>query len=108
MNRINDDELFKRYKEIQKTCLKDGWLIPTLINPVYIPPSKRMSFKELDNEDKDIEGLSEKNKRKREIEDNIINGDCDTFDTLMEYYEDELYRFLNEYPQFNDILERMK
>ena len=97
--KINIEELYKQYEEIQKQCIKDDYPIPFLINATLIPKEHKLSYY-------NIKQLRKKNpsnrlyfdKRKQELE--KINHKVN----LETYWGEELQNFIKQYPQFKKII----
>lgn len=103
--KIKKSELFNQYKEIQKICIQKGELIPILVECVHIPKEYKLSLEE-ENEISGDEGARrEKYIQKNEIEYEIIKRKNEKYESLMDYWTDQLRQFLKKYPQFKNIIE---
>lgn len=100
--KINEEKLYSQYKLIQKTCLEDGTPIPYIISPFHIPEEHKFNFNELRNLNVNIEVLR-MNERKRKREEYKFFNDKNK-GLMIEYWEKEFKEFLNQYPQFQNIL----
>lgn len=100
--KINKDILFAQYKEIQKTCLEKGTSIPFIISPYHIPEKYKYSYYELKLINTDSEKLKQ-NEVERKRQEYLISNDKIN-KTLIEFWIEELRNFLNENPEFKDIL----
>lgn len=98
--KLNDKKLIENYKEIHKTCLEDGYLIPSLLSPTVIPFKNRLTYEELQNINIKTDELDRRIADRRVIEESVCNGTCDTFQSIPEYWEYEMEKFFKEYPQF--------
>ena len=103
--KIKKQEVFEQYKQIQKICIQNGEVMPILIDCIHIPKEYKLSPEE------EYE-ISEKEISSREIyfqqskiEDEIIKGKNEEFESLMEYWTDQLKQFLEKYPQFKNIID---
>ena len=41
------DYIIRNYREIHRTCLTDGYLLPFVLSPAFIPPDNRLSYDEM-------------------------------------------------------------
>lgn len=103
--KVNTRKLYEKYKDIQRICICDGELIPSLINSTKIPKKYKLSLEEIyklnANDDKAIENYA----KHISIEYEIIKKRSKEYSTLTEYWLDQLKNFLDNYPQFKVILE---
>ena len=103
---LNEDFIIKNYKTIHKTCLMDGYLLPTILSPARIPFEYRLTYQELQNIDINETELKRRLADRREIEQNVMEGTCDVFSTIPDYWEYEITKFIQKYPQFNNIIQQ--
>ena len=99
---FNKKVLNELYSEIQETCLTDGIPLPTLIVANDIPIKYRLNPLEIYNIKISEDKTNIQHKKNTEYE--ITRGENKNYNTLYEYWEDELDRFLNKYPQFKNII----
>ena len=98
------DYIIRNYREIHRTCLTDGYLLPFVLSPAFIPPDNRLSYDEMKKIDIDTEKLSVKIARRHEIEKSVCLGICDTYNDIEEYWTDHMKWFVKEYRQFRQVL----
>ena len=110
MIKFNRRELHHQYKNIVKTCIKDGYCLPERIKKAKIPhqyvhtiDGKKGLFKHMD--DPTREKLYTMIMNKKEELQRIRRNESD-FESLDEYYDYELKEFLKEYPEFKNISKR--
>ena len=103
--KIDKQELHKEYKEIQKICMQNGELIPILIECAHIPKEYKLSPEEESKIIKNEVKLKERYLQYSEIEYEIIKRKNEKYESLMEYWEDQLKQFLKKYPQFKNIID---
>lgn len=103
--KIKKQELYGEYKQIQKICMRNGELIPILIECMHIPNEYKLSLEEENEIIENEEGRRERYLQHSEIEYEIIKRRNDKYDSLMEYWTDQLKQFIEKYPQFKNIIE---
>lgn len=106
---INEKEYFKSYKDIIKFCLKEGVLLPSILEFTEVPSKYDFSIEELEK----MKISSEASHRRqqafmdREVLTSkiVYDGDVDKFnDELALLWNDELTSFITLYPQFKKII----
>lgn len=102
---IKKPEVFNQYKQMQKICIENGELIPILIDCIHIPQEYKLSLEEERNISKNEASYRENYFQQSKTEDEIITGENERYDSLMEYWTDQLKIFLEKYPQFKNIVE---
>ena len=105
MNRvdINKKELYIQYKNITKTCINDGYLLPHILKSSSIPKEYKLTDKEKQEYfNKTTKETKEKlyNMMKK-AEENTKNKSKKEQE---EYYNQELKRFISEYPEYENIM----
>ena len=100
--KIDKDTLYAQYKEIQKTCLEKGTPIPFIISPYHIPEKHKYSYYELKLINTDNEKLRQNDIERKRQEYLIANDKINK--TLMEFWIEEFQNFLNENPEFKNII----
>lgn len=101
--KIDTEETYKSYKRIQRQCITDGYPIPFLINATLIPKKYKLTYKEI--REIEPENISEElYHRNRMIQTEILNKTCPKYDTLKEYWTDQLRKFIRDYPEFKNII----
>ena len=103
--KIKKQELYEEYKQIQKICMQNGELIPNLIACIHIPNEYKLSLEEENEIIENEESRRERYLKHSEIEYEIIKRKNDKYDSLMEYWTDQLKQFIEKYPQFKNIIE---
>lgn len=103
---INEEQLKKHYREIEKTCIKTKTLIPTLIERYYpkeISAKYQLSYKEKQEllTQNIIKELTIKQVEKRADE-------IKKYNTLEQLHKDELNDFLKKNPQFKIIIKKIE
>jgi len=101
--------LIKKYKNIEKTCIKDTYLIPYLIKEFDVPLKHCLSINEKRRlygkyTDKQKEKLNNQLRNRRQTEILILKHKHETYNTIYEYHLDELNIFLKKYPKYNTII----
>lgn len=102
--KLNDKSIIENYKTIHKTCLEDGYLLPSLLSPVIIPFKHRLTYEELQSINIKTDELNRRIADRRAIEETICKSECDVFDSIPEYWEYEMEKFFNKYPQFKTMI----
>ena len=103
---IDEKKYFKMYKDIVKFCLKEGVLLPSILEFVDVPEKYDFTEKE---QDKLKISEEASHKRQRALMDREVLESSITFDGNINKYDeelsllwnDELTSFINLYPQFN-------
>lgn len=110
---VNIEEYYNAYKDIYKTCMKDGLIFPVKLIQIPLPLEYRFTEKEK----KQIDGkITEKNllkqkesyinRRQKDME--LSRKYDDDFEGLEEVYEKEadkeLKDFINKYPKYEKII----
>ena len=103
--KIKKQELYKQYKEIQKICIEKGELIPILIECIHIPNEYKLSLEEESEITVNEKVRKERYLKHSEIEYEIINKKNEKYNSLMEYWTDQLKQFIEKYSQFENIIE---
>ena len=103
--KIKKQELYEQYKEIQKICMQNGELIPILIESIHIPNEYKLSLEEENEITVNEKARKERYLQHSEIEYEIINKKNEKYNSLMEYWTDQLKLFIEKYPQFENIIE---
>lgn len=107
MINIDEEEYFKKYKDIYKVCIKNGEVFPTLFSLIYLPDQYRFREVEKEKLDNSIsfemrKEIEKKSVNKRLIERNIMVFE-DYEDKINEFYMNELVEFFRKYPEFKII-----
>lgn len=109
---INIEEYYKQYKDIIRTCNKDGLILPNLLEEIPIPKEYGFTKKELS----DLKGDSNKItkayiNRRKEDRDLSRKYDWSTKKNRDNYYKavlrkdnKELREFVEKYPEFKNII----
>ena len=103
--KIKKQELYEQYKEIQKISIEKGELIPILIECIHIPNEYKLSLEEESEITVNEKVRKERYLEHSEIEYGIINKKNEKYNSLMEYWTDQLKQFIEKYPQFENIIE---
>lgn len=98
-------EFYENYRSMQEKCLENGRIIPVLISPETVPSEYKLSRKDMDDLDVDVEKLRESQRKRFAIEISIYNGENKEYGNLTEFYIDEFNGFLNDFPEFKGIFE---
>ncbi len=106
---INKKEYFKEYKDIVKTCLKEGALLPFLLEVVEVP--SEYDFTDRQRENLKISEESSKLRqqewinRQEKLGDVHYTGDMDEVnDKLNSIDNNELMSFITRFPQYQNII----
>jgi hypothetical protein len=109
----NISSLCESYKDIKKTCIDDGYLIPFNLVTVNIPLEYDYTDKEWDKlvdklSDRNYDKIKKSMIQRRNDELKLFSRygkDIDNFQIKMdEYYENELRSFIKKYPRFKTII----
>lgn len=108
------DNLCRLYKDIRLSCFEKGYLMPILINEVseFIPDEYDFSNEEWVKIINNFDGFSEDEVYRSLVEKRNLFMDLmleessfiDFFDGAEEILEEEVFDFLEEFPEFNEIL----
>lgn len=106
---FNNELLYKDYKKITKTCILDGHPIPVLIRDYEIPTEYKYTVKEKQKYYNQLstetqKKLGDRIRTRRETELSILRKENKEYENVFEYYEKELYSFIDEYSQFKKII----
>ena len=106
------NNVYKEYKNIRST-INDGYLLPYYLKILEVPSEydyTLLGWKRIINQltDKHKEGLLQSSKNRRRTTRLIMKGLSKEYNNLEEYYTSEVYDFIEEYPQFNEILKIRK
>ena len=107
---INEKEYYKQYKDIISKCLKDGYLLPGVLEVIDVPEKFDFTDKEL--EKIKISETASNNRQQmmieRELRLNMIDSNDITSDVYQEEYvnieNEEVLSFIASYPMFEKIL----
>lgn len=105
---LNEEYVRNNYKSIQKTCFENGETIPMIIQLLKNKDTKELSKEEKDELDINYINslkLIENYRQTRKNETWILHKKHRKYDTLSEYWSDQLDEFIEKYPQFKGILE---
>lgn len=107
---IDNIKLKQHYKDIHKTCIQKGELIPLLIDRP-INSNTHLTMEEIESIRKEIpeKKLEEQDNNRQEQyktrqNDLYLMRITRKQDDIQEYMENELQTFLNKYPQYKDII----
>lgn len=111
---INLQEFYKNYKEIWKTCMFEGYLIPYYFSHLArnVPVEYRFSLKEQEKilnripSDTQLK-LVEMNMSRRQKEREIFNkseGDNEFLMNMQAFEENEVSLFFDKFPQFKFLM----
>jgi len=107
---INTKEYFKLYKDIIKTCLKDGYILPSLLEVIDVPEKYDYSSDEVLKFKISVEASSNRQQMfmERELRYNMIDVPFSNQKLWSEEYinieNEELLNFITKYPMYQSIL----
>lgn len=109
---VNQDLINNFYKDIWETLTLDGVPIPYLIE-LYTPLEYRPNEEEMNIVWKRISNRSKENlfnayMERRVFERDLLDGvknEKKMINLIEDYFEKELFDFIESYPQYSDILE---
>ena len=108
--KINEKALFNCYKDIVRTCIVNSYPLPVLLKKYDIPidyqlpmSEKERLFNNLSREE--VVLLGERLEYRSSIIGNIRLGKSG-YESVEEYYESELNKFLYVFPQYAKIIEK--
>lgn len=106
---IKEKEYYKVYKDIIKTCLKDGVLLPFLLEVVEVPEEYDFTVQQRENLKISDESSRLRQQalvaRQERLGDVHFNGDWDKMnDQLNTIDNNELMSFISQYPEYSDII----
>lgn len=107
---IDNIKLKQYYKDIQKTCIQKGELLPLLIDRP-INSNTHLTMEEIESIRKEIpETLLEEQDNSRQEQYKTRQNDLYLMridrkqEDIQEYMENELQAFIDKYPQYKDII----
>ena len=106
--KINEEYIRNNYKSIQKTCFENGETIPMIIQLSKKGDTEHLSKEEKEKLDMNyITSLKliENYRETKKNETLILHKKHEKYDTLGEYWSDQLDEFIKKYPQFEKIIE---
>lgn len=107
---INHREYLRLYKDIIKTCLTDGYLLPALLEIIDVPEKYDWTLEEKKKFEITLESSQKREQMFMERELRYASIDVSIFDfkqhaeksTIIE--NEELLEFISEYPEYEKIL----
>ena len=102
---INKKQLQKQYKNITKTCIQNGHLLPYIIKNTKIPQKYKLTKQEKQKY------YNQTNNQTREKLYNMIQKQEQqtknkTTQEKQKYYQQQLQKFIQTYPQYKNIIQK--
>lgn len=112
MRDFNENSLFVNYKDIVKNCINEAYPLPLLLKEYDIPQEydfgyneKKRLFDLLSNRKKEL--LYKRMLSRKRILVAIDEERSEIYNSLEDFYSEELNNFLENYPQYNIICENI-
>lgn len=109
MIEFDRDELFRKYKDIVKVCISDGYALPFLLKKYNVPSEyclsdnkKKILFDNMSDDTR--ERLYGMLKYRRKMELLIFKGEISDFSSVTDFHEKEVLDFVEVYPMFESII----
>lgn len=107
--KVKDKAFYECYQDIVKTCLKDGYILPGLLSVKDVPDKYDFSEKELNRLTVSKEASERRQlmfmANEEKLHKAMSTRDMDKMrENLFKFYNEELMKFIANYPQYQTIL----
>ena len=107
---INENEYFKMYKDIIRTCLEDGYVLPGRLEIIEVPEEYDYTYEEKLDFKISVESSRKRQQMMMERELRYADIDVEFSDqknwsqAYIKIENEELLEFISSYPQFKAVL----